>query len=1372
MPVHKGSKKAVPEEEAGAARSTDDGASSAAGSGGKGLDTGAGVGLIDDKGEGEGGPEDEHFGVQPPAGNRQIGVVEFLEFVRSLGIDPATDNEMLWIAEEAFQAPLPPGWSEHEDETGLTYFHRMATGESVWQHPMDGLYREIVGYHRQATSEGGFWHIDEELTRIQDEIQEDLKNWMDLHDEQGFKFYFHTKTEESRYDDPRSGVYHELYARIRLVAKLKERLPLLAMAPRPDVLTPYEVELQKIQESEEDRYMRSVIKIQALFRAKSARKRAKELRLRSIVGRGHQPLKSRIQLKLKAVGRDGRKELVLAECTPHRRNKAASKIQARIRGALTRASFKPMMDHRQYLNSQAAKIQRVAKVYAAVRLAERREERRRQKAATDINRLVRGFLARRYVKRFSVERRKFLHYQQCVITLQCMVRCKLARNEVKRRKRQAFAPQVKQLQSACKMYLAQSRLIRYRLQAEPATCIFTLNKTGHGERFMPWSFNMILVPRQEVKGSRGGTKDPKLLSDPYGPIDIFEKACFGNVDNVAATKMNSLVRMFLGRRRYKRRIEEKITRERMEKEALEAEERRQNKAATYIQKMFRGHSVRRKDVLGQKYFLWRDARIDRCEIIQAYIETYMAKDALFYRMEEMEKDFAATQIQAVWRGWLARKSVEVIKEQLLWPVKGWFSYTATGRDCAQVEVQFFPNPRFDGYAYFLQYGSMEELHGALDSMEKEVTFCANRLGVHEPIPEHESTLKQKDAKGSPAAQTSGKRRGSLTGQEKRGAAGDGSKAPSGAPTPSNAGGSAVAAKGAPSPASSTGGQQSASGGMLAATAGAGKAGSAGVSPASAATGGASGLPSPAAPGAGGRSRAAPAAGSSDDDMDISSGRGGGGNRRIAPGLEIGADEPMDATGRPAGSPKSASIGGVAGSAGGPQALSPKTSPAAGGLSGTLAGAVDADGLPLLESEVLPEPEPEEEDPLADGRALKVLKKAATTPGQGSHYAGTWVNGQFVKSRVDSVDGLSEAHKQQLMADLERQRRDKVEELIRRQKKHTMKRQKAQRRESSRLQGDLGMDVFAEDAPKAKAHELQRWLKKKEFEAMERQMQAEGEEDPRLAAALRLEQERAATRERRLRVAEKRRDNALASAGKAPDVKSFSTGMGRSERVIHRHVHHHMHHHDGADEEAPQSPLGPPFAGGHPQYAVYGGFPGHPGPGHPGMPMHYDAGGIPGGGRLPQLGAPMDPYAQTPPSGFWGGSTGGLGSSRGQFRSTGDLRQRSSASQPPGGPVFGNASPNSRFVAAGGPAFGPVPAGAFRDPGMAMKFRPLVHSMSEGNTRQADPFSSAQSRGGLGMRPSAGGSVPFPEGQAGFHSAPVKLGRMGPGGMPIPMQPGM
>lgn len=91
------------------------------------------------------------------------GVVEMLEYVKALDIDPIREPDMLWIAEEAFNAQLPPNWGEYMDDAGRVYFYSTSTGESSWIHPMDSTFRKVVEYYRRGKKEGGFWYIEDEI---------------------------------------------------------------------------------------------------------------------------------------------------------------------------------------------------------------------------------------------------------------------------------------------------------------------------------------------------------------------------------------------------------------------------------------------------------------------------------------------------------------------------------------------------------------------------------------------------------------------------------------------------------------------------------------------------------------------------------------------------------------------------------------------------------------------------------------------------------------------------------------------------------------------------------------------------------------------------------------------------------------------------------------------------------------------------------------------------------------------------------------------------------------------------------------------------------------------------------------------------------
>ncbi|XP_068274197.1 centrosomal protein of 164 kDa isoform X2 [Nyctibius grandis] len=74
---------------------------------------------------------------------------EIHDFAQNIGIDPEKEPELMWLAKEAIVAPLPPGWKPCQDITGEIYYFNFANGQSMWEHPCDGYYSELVIQERE-----------------------------------------------------------------------------------------------------------------------------------------------------------------------------------------------------------------------------------------------------------------------------------------------------------------------------------------------------------------------------------------------------------------------------------------------------------------------------------------------------------------------------------------------------------------------------------------------------------------------------------------------------------------------------------------------------------------------------------------------------------------------------------------------------------------------------------------------------------------------------------------------------------------------------------------------------------------------------------------------------------------------------------------------------------------------------------------------------------------------------------------------------------------------------------------------------------------------------------------------------------------------
>lgn len=69
---------------------------------------------------------------------------EIEEYAKWLGMDIVADKELFWIAREGLKAPLPKDWKPCKtQDTEEIYYFNFTTGDSTWDHPCDGYYRNM-----------------------------------------------------------------------------------------------------------------------------------------------------------------------------------------------------------------------------------------------------------------------------------------------------------------------------------------------------------------------------------------------------------------------------------------------------------------------------------------------------------------------------------------------------------------------------------------------------------------------------------------------------------------------------------------------------------------------------------------------------------------------------------------------------------------------------------------------------------------------------------------------------------------------------------------------------------------------------------------------------------------------------------------------------------------------------------------------------------------------------------------------------------------------------------------------------------------------------------------------------------------------------
>merc|ERR1712151_138845 len=154
---------------------------------------------------------------------------ELIAYARYLGIDPVVDHDLLWIAVEALEAPLPSEWTEHFDSNDRVFYYNATTRVSSWTHPLEQEYRttyEIIVKFRNSNISSS--ERIEELSQRQndcDKMERDVHReiglWTEHTDEHGHRFYYNSQARQSTWTDPRPAKCHILYLRMKMIRVLE-----------------------------------------------------------------------------------------------------------------------------------------------------------------------------------------------------------------------------------------------------------------------------------------------------------------------------------------------------------------------------------------------------------------------------------------------------------------------------------------------------------------------------------------------------------------------------------------------------------------------------------------------------------------------------------------------------------------------------------------------------------------------------------------------------------------------------------------------------------------------------------------------------------------------------------------------------------------------------------------------------------------------------------------------------------------------------------------------------------------------------------------------------------------------------------------------
>jgi len=124
------------------------------------------------------------------------------------------------VVREAFHAPLPRGWTEHTDDEGRVYFFQETYNQSTWEHPMDAVYRELLGLVQQlrngepeAPQARKAEFIHDHLREVHQRALRSLEAWSGPYTSSEGEYYYNEALKVSTWECPVNEWEQELASR-------------------------------------------------------------------------------------------------------------------------------------------------------------------------------------------------------------------------------------------------------------------------------------------------------------------------------------------------------------------------------------------------------------------------------------------------------------------------------------------------------------------------------------------------------------------------------------------------------------------------------------------------------------------------------------------------------------------------------------------------------------------------------------------------------------------------------------------------------------------------------------------------------------------------------------------------------------------------------------------------------------------------------------------------------------------------------------------------------------------------------------------------------------------------------------------------------
>lgn len=151
----------------------------------------------------------------------KLNIAQQAQYARALGVDPELEPELFEFVQLMLKMHVPHPWRECLDPKRRIYYFNEQTNVSSWSHPLIQTHILLSSaFRRVVVARDRVGAACKELEAMRKQGEAELSLWREVSHDGSRLYYYHTQTQETRWENPREILTAELAMQAQMLSHL------------------------------------------------------------------------------------------------------------------------------------------------------------------------------------------------------------------------------------------------------------------------------------------------------------------------------------------------------------------------------------------------------------------------------------------------------------------------------------------------------------------------------------------------------------------------------------------------------------------------------------------------------------------------------------------------------------------------------------------------------------------------------------------------------------------------------------------------------------------------------------------------------------------------------------------------------------------------------------------------------------------------------------------------------------------------------------------------------------------------------------------------------------------------------------------------